>query len=53
MLLQATVIILKVVTTRTVSNLCEKAKVTLSFTEARRRLPGTTELETIFRFKII
>lgn len=53
MLLQATVIILKVVTTRTVSNLCENAKAILSFTEAKRRLPGTTELEAMFRSKII
>lgn len=53
MLLQATVIILKVVTTRTISNLFKKVEVMLSFKKARRRLQGTTELETRLRFKVI
>lgn len=53
MLLQATVIILKVVTTRTISNLCKKVEIMLSFKRARRRLQGATELEASLRFKVI
>ena len=53
MFLQATLIILMVVTTRTISNLCKKAKVMLSFRKARRRFPGTIELEAMFKFKMI
>lgn len=53
MLLQATVTILKVLTTRTISNLFKKVEVMLSFKKARRRLQGTTELEARLRFKVI